>query len=227
MSRAPCPPARRLTGWRLRRGFPATRRRPAGSFFGNLLDAGKITLCGEESAGTGSDHLREKDGLWAVLFWLNILAARRQSVGEILRDHWQRFGRDYYTRHDYEAIDQESAQSLMSELRSKLPALTGKGIAGRRVALADDFTYLDPVDGSETLRQGIRIAFDGGGRLVFRLSGTGTKGATLRLYVEDFEADPARHGLDTQLRLADLVAAAEELASIKHHSGREAPTVIT
>ena len=208
-------------------GFPCYETPTGWKFFGNLLDAGRITLCGEESAGTGSDHLREKDGLWAVLFWLNVLAARQQSVEEIVRAHWRRFGRDYYTRHDYEAIDQDRAQALMSALRGKLEGLAGKSVAGRRVVLADDFTYLDPVDGSETARQGVRVAFEGGGRLVFRLSGTGTKGATLRLYIEDFEQDPARHDLDTQARLAELISAAEELASIKHHSGRGAPTVIT
>lgn len=208
-------------------GFPCYETPTGWKFFGNLLDEGRITLCGEESAGTGSDHVREKDGLWAVLFWLNVVAARGQSVEEIVRDHWQLYGRDYYTRHDYEAIDKTRAETLMTELRDKLAALVGSQIAGRIVVLADDFTYLDPVDGSSSAHQGVRIVFKGGGRLVYRLSGTGTKGATLRLYVEDFEPDPARHDIDTQVRLADLIAAADEIAGISRHSGRDTPSVIT
>ena len=208
-------------------GFACYETPTGWKFFGNLLDDGRITLCGEESAGTGSDHLREKDGIWAVLFWLNILARRQVSVEQILRDHWRRFGRDYYTRHDYEAIDEERARDLMTALRAKLERLPGRDLAGRRIERADDFSYLDPVDGSLTEQQGIRIVFEGRGRVVYRLSGTGTKGATLRLYIEDFEEDPSRHALNTQERLSDLISAAGEIAELAERSGRAAPSVIT
>lgn len=208
-------------------GFPCYETPTGWKYFGNLLDDGRITLCGEESAGTGSDHIREKDGLWAVLFWLNVVAARGQPVADIVRDHWRRYGRDYYTRHDYEGIDKDRAESLMAALRGKLESLHGREVAGRKVTQADDFAYRDPVDGSTAAGQGLRIAFEGGGRLVFRLSGTGTRGATLRLYIEDHEPDPAHHALDSQHRLAGLIAAAEEIAAIAHHCGREVPSVIT
>ena len=196
-------------------------------FFGNLMDAGRVTLCGEESFGTGSNHVREKDGLWAVLFWLNILAARQQSVEDIVREHWARFGRNFYSRHDYEEVDAAAAETLVTELRARLDSLPGERLGALRVAYADDFSYTDPVDGSLSLRQGIRIGFEGGDRIVFRLSGTGTEGATLRVYLERFEADAQRHDQDTQVALADLIAIADEVAGIRRHTGRDAPTVIT
>ncbi|MEM7043820.1 MAG: alpha-D-glucose phosphate-specific phosphoglucomutase [Pseudomonadota bacterium] len=196
-------------------------------FFGNLLDAGKATLCGEESAGTGSNHVREKDGLWAVLLWLNILAVRKQPIKEIVAEHWRTYGRNYYSRHDYEEVDASAAADLMQALRSKLDALPNMEIAAGKIEKADDFAYHDPVDGSTSEQQGIRIGFEGGSRIVFRLSGTGTAGATLRVYIERFEPDAARHDLDAQTALADLIAAADELAKIRERTGRDGPTVIT
>ncbi|MCB1372576.1 MAG: alpha-D-glucose phosphate-specific phosphoglucomutase [Rhodobacteraceae bacterium] len=196
-------------------------------FFGNLLDAGLATICGEESAGTGSDHVREKDGLWAVLLWLNILAVRKQSVRDIVEAHWAEHGRNYYARHDYEAIETAAANDLVADLRNRLAALPGQTVAGLTIAAADDFAYLDPVDGSESAHQGIRVLFEGGSRAVFRLSGTGTSGATLRVYLERFEPDPARHGLATAEALAEVIAAAEALAGIRARTGRTQPDVIT
>jgi phosphoglucomutase len=196
-------------------------------FFGNLLDAGMATICGEESAGTGSDHVREKDGLWAVLLWLNILAARKESVQEIARRHWAEFGRNYYARHDYEAVETERANALMSELRAGLATLPGKAVEGLTVAFADDFAYTDPVDGSVSKEQGIRIGFEGGSRIVFRLSGTGTQGATIRVYLERYEADPDLLAQETPDALADLIRAADEIAGIGRHTGRTAPDVVT
>lgn len=196
-------------------------------FFGNLLDARKATLCGEESFGTGSDHVREKDGLWAILFWLNILAVRQQSVEDIVREHWRTYGRNYYSRHDYEEVEAGPAQTLIDNLRAALPTLTGQTFGAYSVAYSDDFSYTDPVDGSISDNQGIRIGFTDGSRIVFRLSGTGTKGATLRLYVESYEADPAKHDQDTQEALAELITLADEIAQIKALTGRDQPTVIT
>lgn len=196
-------------------------------FFGNLLDEGLATICGEESAGTGSNHVREKDGLWAVLLWLNILAVRKESALDIVRKHWSTYGRNYYSRHDYEGVDTDAANGLITALRDKLAGLPGKGFGALPVEPADDFSYNDPVDKSVSNNQGIRILFQGGSRVVFRLSGTGTSGATLRVYIERFEPDPARHDLDTQQALADLIAVAEDLAEIKTRTGREEPTVIT
>lgn len=196
-------------------------------FFGNLLDAGLVTLCGEESAGTGSDHVREKDGLWAVLLWLNILAQRRESVAEILQAHWREYGRDYYTRHDYEGVDKAAAERLMDDLRARLAALPGESVAGLTVSAADDFAYDDPVDGSRVTGQGIRIFFRENARAVFRLSGTGTVGATLRVYLERFEDDPARLNEDPQDALAAVIAAAGEIAGIASRLGRDAPDVRT
>ncbi len=196
-------------------------------FFGNLLDAGRITLCGEESFGTGSDHVREKDGLWAVLFWLNLLAVRQQPVAEIVHDHWRRFGRNFYTRHDYEAVDSKAASGLMDHLRILLPELPGNRLGAYTVAYADDFAYTDPIDGSVSKAQGIRIGFDDGSRIVFRLSGTGTEGATLRIYLESYQPDPARHNQETQEALAPLILIARELAQIEPRTGRAEPTVIT
>ena len=196
-------------------------------FFGNLLDARRITLCGEESFGTGSDHVREKDGLWAVLFWLNLLAVRRQSVADIVREHWRRFGRNYYTRHDYEAVDSAAAEGLVDHLRRLLPSLPGQVLGGQRVAYADDFAYTDPIDGSVSERQGVRIGFEGGSRIVLRLSGTGTQGATLRVYLEFYEPDPGRHDQDTQEAMRPLILIARELAQIEARTGRGEPDVIT
>jgi phosphoglucomutase len=196
-------------------------------FFGNLLDAGRITLCGEESFGTGSNHIREKDGLWAVLFWLQILARRRCSVAEIMAEHWQRFGRHYYSRHDYEAIDSGAAHGLYDRLRELGPGLVGAGFGGRTIAVADDFSYLDPVDNSLTSGQGLRLLLNDGSRVVFRLSGTGTQGATLRLYLESYVATGGNLNQDPQLALADLINAANQLAEIKTRTGMDQPTVIT
>ncbi len=177
-------------------------------FFGNLLDAGKATICGEESFGTGSDHVREKDGLWAVLFWLNILAARNESVKEVVTKHWAEYGRNYYSRHDYEEVDSDAANGMMTALREKLATLPGQTFGALKVAAADDFAYHDPIDGSVSKNQGIRVLFDGGSRVVFRLSGTGTSGATIRVYVERYEPDASRHDIETQEALADLIAVA-------------------
>ena len=208
-------------------GIPCFETPTGWKFFGNLLDAGRVTLCGEESAGTGSDHVREKDGLWAVLFWLNIMAARGMSVEAIVRNHWRRFGRNYYSRHDYEGVDSGAAQALMEALRASLPGLPGRLIGEAKVAWADDFAYTDPIDGSLATGQGMRIGFADGARVVFRLSGTGTEGATLRVYLERFEPDVNQHASETQAALAGLIAAAEELAGIHARTGRMQPTVIT
>jgi len=196
-------------------------------FFGNLLDAGKVTLCGEESAGTGSDHVREKDGLWAVLLWLNILAVRKQSVKEIVTDHWQTFGRDYYSRYDFEAVASDKADALMSALRGKLADLAGQSVAGLTVKSADDFSYNDPVDGSVSSNQGVRVAFETGARAVFRLSGTGTEGATLRLYLEQYSGSDGAIDLDPQDALKDVRNAAFALSDMQAMIGRIEPDVVT
>jgi phosphoglucomutase len=196
-------------------------------FFGNLLDAGKATLCGEESFGTGSNHIREKDGLWAVLFWLNIIAVRGESVEQIIKSHWQEFGRNYYSRHDYEEVDAATAQQMVERLRAMLGEMPRKRYGNYEVAYADDFAYTDPVDGSVSAHQGIRVGFSDGSRIVLRLSGTGTKGATLRLYVESYEPDVTKQDLDTQIALKPLIDLAEEIAQIRHYTQREKPTVIT
>ena len=208
-------------------GIPSFETPTGWKFFGNLLDAGQATLCGEESYGTGSDHIREKDGLWAVLFWLNLLAASGKGVEQIVTEHWARFGRHYYSRHDYEGIETEAARLLMADLRIKLPALAGTVLNAHTVDFADDFAYIDPVDGSTVQQQGVRIVMQDGSRIVYRLSGTGTEGATLRVYLELFEADPTQHQRPTQQALASLIAAAESVASIAMHTGRATPTVIT
>ena len=196
-------------------------------FFGNLLDAGKATLCGEESFGTGSDHVREKDGLWAVLFWLNLLAVRKESVQQIITAHWCSYGRNYYSRHDYEAVKADGAGQLMDTLRKANGSLTGNRYGDYEVAFSDDFSYTDPVDGSVSEHQGIRIGFTDGSRMVFRLSGTGTEGATLRLYLERYEPDPERQLLDAQDGLSELIRIGEDIARIRHYTQREAPSVIT
>ena len=208
-------------------GIPSYETPTGWKFFGNLLDAGMATICGEESAGTGSDHVREKDGLWAVLLWLNILAATGKSVDQIAREHWATYGRNYYARHDYEGVDSTAADALMRKLRGKLATLPGTSVAGLTIAEADDFAYEDPTDGSVSRNQGVRVLFEGGSRVVFRLSGTGTSGATLRVYLERYE--PAGGDLDAETgdMLADIVAAAEQLAAIRQHTGRERPDVVT
>ncbi len=196
-------------------------------FFGNLLDAGRATLCGEESAGTGSNHVREKDGLWAVLLWLNILAATGKSVKEIMADHWAEYGRNYYSRHDYEDVETEKANALMDGLRARFDELPGQIYGPLTIATADEFAYDDPVDGSRATKQGIRIGFTSGGRVVFRLSGTGTVGATIRVYLEEYETDQSKLHRDAQEALAPIIAAADEIAGIVKNTGREAPNVIT
>ena len=208
-------------------GIPSFETPTGWKFFGNLLDAGMATICGEESAGTGSDHVREKDGLWAVLLWLNILAATGKSVDAIARDHWARFGRHYYARHDYEGVDSAAADALMAELRGSLADLPARAFGPLTVVTADDFAYADPTDGSVSARQGVRVLFAGGSRVVFRLSGTGTSGATLRVYLERYE--PADGALDaaTDAMLADIIAAADEIAGIARHTGRTRPDVVT
>ncbi len=195
-------------------------------FFGNLLDAGLATLCGEESAGTGSDHIREKDGLWAVLFWLSILARRRKSVAELAREHWATYGRNYYTRHDFDEVDLSAAQGLMAHMREATATLPGKAFGALTVEAADDFAYHDPVDGSDAKNQGVRVMFKGGSRIVYRLSGTGTVGATLRVYIERYEPPTGDLGEGTQAALTDLIALSRSLAEIEKRTGRTAPSVI-
>jgi len=209
------------------RGLPCFETPTGWKFFGNLLDAGRITLCGEESFGTGSDHVREKDGLWAVLFWLNVLARRGESVEQIVRAHWRDFGRNYYTRHDHEEIPSDAARAVMSRVQSQFGTLPGTTLANRRVKTVDDFAYRDPIDGSVSEHQGLRILFDDGARIIYRLSGTGTAGATLRIYIEAFEADPAHQGKDAQIALRPLVDAALAVSDLAATTGRTAPTVIT
>jgi phosphoglucomutase len=216
-------------------GIPSYETPTGWKFFGNLMDAGKVTLCGEESFGTGSDHIREKDGLWAVLFWLNILAVRKQSVEAVVRDHWKRFGRNVYSRHDYEDIPSDAANGVMKLLQDSFDSLqhspeqggNGAKFGHLQVKLCDDFSYTDPVDGSVSTGQGVRIIFTDGSRIVFRLSGTGTGGATLRIYLESFEPDVSKHHLDAQEVLAELIGIAKQISELRKRTGREKPTVIT
>jgi phosphoglucomutase len=208
-------------------GIPCFETPTGWKFFGNLLDAGQVTLCGEESYGTGSDHVREKDGLWAVLFWLNLVAVTGQSVEELVRGVWRTHGRCVYSRHDYEGIPTERADALMADLRSRLDHLAGQTVAGQQIAWADDFGYTDPVDGSVSQRQGVRVVLEDSSRVVFRLSGTGTEGATLRVYLERHEPEAARHDMPVQQALAPLVQLAAELASIERNTGMQAPSVMT
>jgi phosphoglucomutase len=208
-------------------GIPCYETPTGWKFFGNLLDAGKATLCGEESYGTGSDHIREKDGLWAVLFWLNLLAVSGKSVEQLVGEHWARFGRNYYSRHDYEAVETNAANELIVSLRIKLATLAGQDLGHYVVDYADDFDYTDPVDGSVSQQQGIRIVMTNGSRIVFRLSGTGTEGATLRVYLERYEPDPTYHHLPTQQALAALILIAEQVGGITGWTGRARPTVTT
>ncbi len=208
-------------------GIPAYETPTGWKFFGNLLDAGRVTLCGEESFGAGSDHVREKDGLWAVLLWLNILAERRESVREIMESHWRRFGRNYYSRHDYETLPADVAGRVMDGLRARLVGLPGRVVKGMTVASADDFAYADPVDGSVSHGQGLRVVFADGSRLVLRLSGTGTEGATIRLYLERYVAGPGGLDAEVQEALAPVIRAAEALAGIRERTGRAGPDVVT
>lgn len=221
------PTSRALDRVAAARGLPCYETPTGWKFFGNLLDAGRATLCGEESAGTGSDHVREKDGLWAVLLWLNILAVTGKSVAQVMADHWAEFGRNVYSRHDYEEVDATAAAGLMADLRARLPDLPGQAVAGRLIEAADDFAYDDPVDGSRSAGQGVRVMFAGGGRVVLRLSGTGTVGATLRVYLEDICPEGAETTAEPQEALAGMIAAAEELAGIAARLGRDAPDVRT
>lgn len=208
-------------------GVPCYETPTGWKYFGNLLDAGMVTLCGEESYGTGSSHIREKDGVWAVLFWLNLIAASGKPVETIVREHWARFGRNYYSRHDYEAVDTLAASTVMTHLRATLPGLAGKTVGSYSIDFADDFVYTDPVDQSVATHQGVRIVMTDGSRIVFRLSGTGTEGATIRLYLERYEADPTNHAIPTQEALAELEAIADGVAGLRAHTGRDGPTVIT
>jgi len=196
-------------------------------FFGNLLDAGKVTLCGEESAGTGSDHVREKDGLWAVLLWLNILAETKLSVADLMTDLWGTHGRCYYSRHDYEDVDSDKAGAMVDALRAQLPTLTGTKIAGLTVDTADEFAYDDPVDASRSTGQGIRIVFTDGARVVFRLSGTGTQGATIRIYLEQLETAADSLQMAPDVALEKVRHAALELSDLTAKTGRTDPDVIT
>lgn len=196
-------------------------------FFGNLMDAGKVTLCGEESFGTGSDHVREKDGLWAVLFWLNILAIKRQPVETLVKRHWAQFGRNVYSRHDYEELPSDVANALITHVRDSFTTLVGQRFGNYEVKTCDDFSYTDPVDGSVSHKQGVRILFVDGSRIVFRLSGTGTEGATLRIYLEAYETDRTKHDLDAQDALAEMITIADQITGLKQRTGREQPTVIT
>ncbi|MEB3349889.1 MAG: alpha-D-glucose phosphate-specific phosphoglucomutase [Cyanobacteriota bacterium] len=208
-------------------GIPCFETPTGWKFFGNLLDAGRITLCGEESFGTGSNHIREKDGLWAVLFWLQILAVRGEPVAQVMAQHWQTYGRHYYSRHDYEAIASEAAHALYGRVKDQLPGLPGQAFAGRTIATADDFAYTDPVDGSTSSGQGLRVLLDDGSRVVLRLSGTGTQGATLRVYLESYVPPGGALSLDPQAALADLISATDALAEIRQRTGMDRPTVIT
>lgn len=208
-------------------GIPCYETPTGWKFFGNLLDANQATICGEESFGTSSNHIREKDGLWAVLFWLNILAVKHQSVEQLMQEHWQTYGRNYYARHDYEGVDSDRAETLVAHLQSQLQTLQGQQFGARKVEYSDNFSYTDPVDRSVSQNQGVRIGFTDGSRIVFRLSGTGTQGATLRVYLEQYEPDPTKHHLDSQQALADLIAIADKIAQIRELTGMDAPTVIT
>ena len=207
------------------KGLKAYETPTGWKFFGNLLDAGLITICGEESAGTGSNHVREKDGLWAVLLWLDILSARKESVSAIMADHWKTFGRNYYARHDYEEVASDGANALIKGLRDRLSSLPGQSYGALKVKAADDFSYHDPVDGSDSAHQGIRVMFEDGSRIVYRLSGTGTAGATLRVYIERFEQD--KLDMETGEALKDLIALSRSLPDIEGHTGRKEPSVIT
>lgn len=208
-------------------GIPCYETPTGWKFFGNLMDANKVTLCGEESFGTSSDHVREKDGLWAVLFWLNILASKRQSVEQVVKQHWLQFGRNVYSRHDYEDLPLEAANGLIAHVRDSFATLMGQTFGRYTIQACDDFTYTDPIDGSLSANQGTRILFEDGSRIVLRLSGTGTEGATLRIYLEAFESDTAKHHMDAQEALREMIQIASQISELKQRTGRERPTVIT
>ncbi len=208
-------------------GVPIYETPTGWKFFGNLLDDNRITICGEESAGTGSNHVREKDGLWAVLAWLNILAMRKKSVKEIVQEHWGKFGRNYYTRHDYEEVDLNAANKLMKRLKEKLSSLVGSEVDGLEISKADNFSYLDPIDSSLSQNQGIRIIFKNGSRIIIRMSGTGTIGATIRLYIERYEAKSGKLFLNTQTALKQLIDIAKDISDIEEITGRNKPSVVT
>ena len=208
-------------------GIPCFETPTGWKFFGNLLDASKITICGEESFGTSSDHIREKDGIWAVLFWLNMLADKKMPVAKVVKDHWLKYGRNYYTRHDYEEIEMEGAKQLMESLEDRLASLEGNELAGRKVITADNFCYHDPIDGSKSCNQGIRIIFHDKSRIVFRLSGTGTKGATLRIYIEGYTSKPEEMEQETQAFLSELIILSRKLSKLEEFTGRSEPSVIT
>lgn len=208
-------------------GIPCYETPTGWKFFGNLLDAGKVTLCGEESYGTGSDHIREKDGLWAVLFWLNLVAVTNKTVNQLVNEHWAKFGRNFYSRHDYESIDSSAANGLIDTVRAKLSSLVGKSFGNYTLTLADDFSYSDSIDGSVSTNQGVRLIFNDGSRIVLRLSGTGTQGATLRVYLEKYEANPAKFEIPTQSALAELIEIADQIAEITIRTGMLEPTVVT
>ena len=209
------------------KGFACFETPTGWKFFGNLLDAGRVRLCGEESAGTGGDHVREKDGLWAVLLWLNILAKTKISVAELMSNHWREFGRNYYTRHDYEAVPTDIAEDIMKDLKVKLPSLAGQTFGTLTIDTADEFSYDDPIDQSHASGQGVRILFQGGARAVFRLSGTGTEGATIRVYLEQLETDTDALAQEPQKALSEVIKAAENLSKIRLLTGRAAPDVMT
>ncbi len=208
-------------------GIPYFETPTGWKFFGNLMDADKVTLCGEESFGTGSNHVREKDGLWAVLCWLNIVASKKQSVEQIVKLHWTEYGRNIYSRHDYENIPSEAANSVIDHIRSAFNILPGKSFGQYTIKSCDDFSYTDPIDGSVSERQGIRILFEDGSRIVFRLSGTGTQGATIRIYLEAYESDTSKHDLDAQTALSEMIAIALQVSELKARTKRDKPTVIT
>ena len=208
-------------------GIPCFETPTGWKFFGNLMDAGRVTLCGEESFGTGSSHIREKDGLWAVLFWLNVIAARKQSLEDITREHWAHFGRNVYSRHDFEAIPSDAANGVMKHLKDSFGILPGQTFGRYTVDFCDDFSYTDPVDGSVSTGQGIRVIFTDGSRIVYRLSGTGTEGATVRIYLESYDPDVANHHLDAQAALSELIGIAGQLSELVARTGRVQPTVIT
>ena len=208
-------------------GVPCFETPTGWKFFGNLLDDGQITLCGEESAGASSNHIREKDGLWAVLMWLNIVAMRGMSVSEIVHEHWKRYGRNYYSRHDYEAIDSHKAKTVMTGLKEKLASLHGQTFRGETVKLADSFTYLDKVDGSISENQGLRIIFESKNRIVLRVSGTGTVGATLRLYLEKYEPVSGNLFADLQENLSHLAEIANDITDLRRITGHNTPSTIS
>jgi len=205
-------------------GIPCFETPTGWKFFGNLMDAGMCTLCGEESFGTGSDHVREKDGLWAVLCWLSILAADRTPPASVVREHWRQFGRSYYQRHDFEGLDSTAANGMIDDLRRKLPDLPGFSLAGSSVKAADDFSYADPVDGSISEHQGLRILLADKSRIVCRLSGTGTAGATLRIYLEGYRTES---DLPIRQILEPLLQASMQLLNLEERTGRQQATVIT